>query len=87
MKLIPINGRIIVKPKEVENATPGGLLLPCEKMNRFTRGTVVVVDKKDEYLMKDDEVIYDSYEAVEVEYEGETYCIMDPCAVLAVVKG
>lgn len=85
MNLIPINGRIIVKPAEAEKTTVGGIILPHEETSRFTRGTVVVVDKKDEFLMKGDEVIFDSYEAIELEHEGEKYCIMYPEAVMAVV--
>lgn len=88
MKLFPCGNRIIVKPTPVEKTTASGLIIPCaDDVKRICTGTVFRVgDPESFFLQVGEEVIYDRYLVTEVEFEGETYLIMNPDAILAVVE-
>ena len=78
-ELKPLHDRILVRPFEVENVTPGGLVIPDLAIEKTQRGVVVAVgpgrrDPDGKLIPMDvkvgDEVVYAKYGGSEIKLEG-----------------
>ncbi|MCP5100900.1 MAG: co-chaperone GroES [Chloroflexi bacterium] len=96
MKLKPLGDRLVVEPKEREQTTPSGLVLPETAKEKPQEGTVVAVgpgrrdDNGDRVAMdvaKGDLVLYAKYGGTEVKIDGKKLLIMKESDVLAIVAG
>ncbi len=77
MKIDPINGRVLVKPLEAPDTTPGGVHLPDTAKERQNEGTVIAVaEDATEDVAVDDRVVYKAYSGTEVTSEGEVYMLL-----------
>jgi chaperonin GroES len=95
VKLQPLGDRVVVKPKEEEEArTPSGLVIPDTAKEKPQLGEVLAVgpgeweDGKRVPLdiEKGDLVVYSKYGGTEFKFEGEEYLILSSRDVLAVIK-
>jgi chaperonin GroES len=95
MKLQPLGDRVIVKPKEEDDArTPSGLVIPDTAKEKPQLGDVLAVGPGEfqdgERLPMDvsvgDVVVYSKYGGTEVKYEGTEYLILSARDLLAVIK-
>jgi chaperonin GroES len=95
MKVRPLADRVLVKPLEEEDKTPGGIILPDTAKEKPMRGEVVAVgkgriDEKGERLPMDvkvkDVVLYGKYSGTEIKVGGEDYLIMRESDILAIVE-
>ncbi|WEV41007.1 co-chaperone GroES [Lactobacillus sp. ESL0681] len=93
--LQPIGDRVIVKVKEEEEKTVGGIVLASNAKEKPTEGEVVAIgqgnfaDNGDKILMtvkKGDVVLYDKYSGTDVKYEGEKYLVLHEKDILAIVE-
>ena len=93
--LQPIGDRVIVKAKEEEEKTVGGIVLASNAKQKPTEGEVVAVgegaytsngDKLPMVVKKGDVVLYDKYSGTNVEYEGEKYLVLHEKDILAIEK-
>lgn len=91
--LQPIGDRVIVKVKEEEEKTVGGIVLASNAKEKPTEGEVVAVgsyadngDKIPMSVNKGDVVLYDKYSGTNVEYEGEKFLVLHEKDILAIVK-
>ena len=94
--LQPIGDRVIVKVKEEEEKTVGGIVLASNAKQKPTEGEVVAVGEGaytsngDKLPMvnskKGDVVLYDKYSGTNVEYEGEKYLVLHEKDILAIEK-
>lgn len=93
--LEPIGDRVIVKVKEEEEKTVGGIVLASNAKEKPTQGEVVAVgsgsyadngDKIPMTVKTGDEVLYDKYSGTNVEYEGQEYLVLHEKDILAIVK-
>lgn len=93
--LEPIADRVIVKVKEEEEKTVGGIVLASNAKEKPTQGEVVAVgagayaengEKLPMTVKKGDTVLYDKYSGTNVEYEGEKYLVLHEKDILAIVK-
>jgi chaperonin GroES len=96
IKITPLGNRVVVKPQEVQEKTPGGLVIPPsaadEKRPAF--GEVVKLgigkDKDGKVLKFDvkvgDLVYYKKYSPEEIEVDGTEYYILESDDILAIVK-
>lgn len=93
--LEPIGDRVIVKVKEEEEKTVGGIVLASNAKEKPTEGEVVAVgngsysDKGEKIPMsvkKGDVVLYDKYSGTNVKYEGQKYLVLREKDILAIVK-
>ena len=93
--LEPIGDRVIVKVKEEEEKTVGGIVLASNAKEKPTEGEVVAVgngayaengDKLPMTVKKGDVVLYDKYSGTNVKYEGEKYLVLHEKDILAIVK-
>jgi chaperonin GroES len=96
MNLKPLGDRIVVQPKEEDEArTASGLVIPDTAKEKPQLGQVLAVgpgqwnEGGDERIPLDvavgDLVFYSKYGGTEVKYEGEDYLILSARDVLAVL--
>ncbi len=84
MNLQPIHGRVLVKPSEGKEKTPGGIFIPDTAKENLQEGDVVAVaeDATDEVAVGD-RVIYKEFAGTEVNAGGEDYVLFTEDDLLA----
>jgi chaperonin GroES len=94
LKLRPLDDRVVVEPKEAEEVTAGGIVLPDSAKEKPQRGTVVAVgpgklldsgERGTLSVSVGDEVIYGKYSGSEVEIDGREVKILRETDILAKV--
>jgi chaperonin GroES len=94
MNLKPLGDRVIVKPKEPEEVTKGGIILPDTAKEKPVEGEIVAVGPgrvaDDGKLIKmelktGDKVLYGKYSGTEIKIEDEDYLIMRESDVYAII--
>lgn len=94
MKVKPLADRVLVKPLEEEDKTPGGIILPDTAKEKPMRGKIVAVGagKFDEKgsrvkleVKADDIVLYGKYSGTEIKIDGEEFLIMRESDILATI--
>ncbi|NOX37361.1 MAG: co-chaperone GroES [Calditrichaeota bacterium] len=95
MKLKPLADRVVVKPLEEEEKTPGGIILPDTAKEKSQRGQVMAVgpgrlDERGERVplevKVDDVVLYGKYAGTEIKIDGQEYLILRESDILAVIE-
>ena len=95
MKVRPLADRVLLKPLEEEDKSPGGIILPDTAKEKPMRGKVIAVgngrvDDKGERVAMDvkakDVVLYGKYSGTEIKIDGEEYLIMRESDILAIVE-
>ena len=93
--LQPIGDRVIVKVKEEEEKTVGGIVLASNAKQKPTEGEVVAVgegsyaengSKIPMTVKKGDVVLYDKYSGTDVKYDDEKYLVLHEKDILVIVK-
>jgi chaperonin GroES len=84
MNLQPIHGRVLVRPSEAGDKTPGGIYIPDTAKGRLQEGEIVAVaeDATDEVAVGD-RVIYKEFGGTEVRVDGEDYILFTEDDLLA----
>jgi chaperonin GroES len=94
IKIRPLEDRVVVKPKEAEERTAGGIVLPDTAKEKPQRGKVVAVgpgkllDSGERAAMSvavDDEVIYGKYGGTDIEIDNDEVKILRESDILAKV--
>ena len=96
IKLRPLDDRVVVEPKEAEQTTAGGIVLPDTAKEKPQRGKVVSVgpgklmdsgERGKLSVAVGDEVIYGKYSGTEIEVNGRDVKILRESDILAKVIG
>jgi chaperonin GroES len=91
MEIRPLGERVLIRPKEAETRTKGGIYIPDSAKEEKKEGVVVAVgsykDGKDLPLKKGDKIIYGGYSADEFEVDGEKHVFVEFKDILAKVGG
>lgn len=91
-KIMPMHDKIVVKRKEGEEKTPGGILLPETAKDKPIEGVVIAVgsgirNEKGEVIPLDvkvgDKIIFAKWGGTEIEIDGEKLLIIKENDVLA----
>jgi chaperonin GroES len=91
-KIRPLDDRVVVEPREAEERTSGGIVLPDTAKERPQRGTVVAIgpgrmldsgQRGELSVSVGDEVIYGKYGGTEIEFNGEEVKILRESDILA----
>jgi chaperonin GroES len=92
INLRPLDDRVVVEPKEAEEMTAGGIVLPDTAKEKPQRGTVVAVgpgklldtgERGKLSVTVGDEVIYGKYAGSDVELDGREVKILRETDILA----
>ncbi len=96
MKLQPLGDRVVIKPKDEEEArTASGLVIPDTAKEKPQLGEVLAVgpgeltdsgERVPLEVKEGDIVVYSKYAGTEVKLEGDEYLVLSARDLLAVVK-
>lgn len=95
MKLKPLGDRLVVEPKEREETTASGIILPETAKEKPQEGEVVAVgpgrrDDDGKRVEMDvatgDKVLYAKYAGTEIKVDGKKLLILKESDVLAIVE-
>ena len=94
MKIKPLFDRIVLLPKENQEETKGGIILPTAAQEKSQLATVVAVGqggeldgKKIEIQVKvGDNVLYAKYSGTEITVEDKKYVVVRQADILAIVE-
>ena len=96
LNLRPLDDRVVVEPKEAEERTAGGIVLPDTAKVKPQRGTVISVgpgklldsgERGTPSISIGDEVIYGKYSGMEIDLDGREVKILREGDILAKVLG
>jgi len=94
VKFRPTDDRVLVEPREAEERTAGGIVLPDTAKEKPQRGVVIAVgpgklldsgERGEMSLSVGDEVIYGKYSGTEVEFGTDKYVVLRENDIVAVV--
>lgn len=94
MKFKPVSNYILVKPVDVPDTTPSGLVLPESSLDKPNMGTVYAVGEG-QYTSEgiripvtvqvNDIILFPKYSGTEVKLNGEKYLIMRDTDIFGIV--
>lgn len=79
MKARPLQNRIIVRPTESEDKTPGGIIVPDAAKEKPLSGRVLAIGIKVGEVAVNDIISYSKYAGTEMKLEDEE----EPCLILS----
>lgn len=94
LKLKPLEDRVVVEPKEAEDKTASGIILPDTAQEKPQEATVVAIGpgkaSDSGTIVKmtvkvGDNVLYGKYSGTEVNVNGKDYLIMRESDILAIL--
>ncbi len=92
LRLRPLDDRVVVEPKEAEERTAGGIVLPDTAKEKPQRGKVISVgpgklldngNRGELSVSVGDEVIYGKYSGSDIELDGHEVKILRESDILA----
>jgi len=95
MNLKPLADRVVVKPLEEEDKSPGGIILPDTAKEKPMKGEVTAVgpgkmDDNGNRLPMDvkvgDVVLYGKYSGTDIKIDGQDYLILRENDILAIIE-
>ena len=87
MKIIPLNGRELVKSTVTEEKTASGLFIPQTSQEKTQIAVVEAVGDDEAIKVKvGDKVLHDKYAGTSVKVDGEDYLILAASDILAIVE-
>ena len=95
MNIRPLHDRVVVKRKEEERTSPGGIVIPDTAAEKPIRGEIKAVGKGK--IMEDgtvrpldvkvgDNVLFGKYSGTEIKVEGEELLVMREDDIMAVIE-
>jgi len=95
MNLRPLHDRVIVKRKEEERTSPGGIVIPDTAAEKPVRGEVIaagngkILDSGEVRPLDvkvGDQILFGKYSGTEVKVEGEDLLVMREDDIMAVIQ-
>lgn len=95
MKIRPLHDRVVVKRREEEKTSPGGIVIPDTAAEKPVRGEVVAVGRgklldngeiRPLDLKVGDKVLFGKYSGTEVKVDGQEYLVMREDDIMAVFE-
>ncbi len=96
MNIRPLHDRVIIKRKEEERTSPGGIVIPDSATEKPIKGEVIAVGhgkilENGEVRSLDvkvgDSVLFGKYSGTEVKVDGEELLVMREEDIMAVIEG
>ncbi|GAB6277356.1 MAG: co-chaperone GroES [Rectinema sp.] len=88
MNVKPLGERVLVKIKESESKTAGGIIIPQTAQEKTQTGVVVAVGTDADVIKVKvgDEVMYDKYAGTQIKMDGAEHLIVKMSDILAVLE-
>jgi len=95
MKLQPLYDRVVVKRKEEERKSPGGIVIPDSATEKPIRGEVIAIgngkvldngDNRPLDVKVGDEVLFGKYSGTEVKVDSEELVVMREDDIMAIIE-
>ena len=89
MKLKPLDDRVVIEVKDLEEKNVGGIIIPDTAKEKPQIGVIIAVGTEDELkkLVKvGDKILYAKYGGTEVDIEDKKYIIISRSDILAIIK-
>ena len=87
MKIIPLGDRVLLKAKESETKTAGGLFIPQTAQEKTQIATVVAVGDDESIKVKvGQQVLHDKYAGTQIKDNGEDFLILGAGDILAIIE-
>ncbi|NKC15688.1 MAG: co-chaperone GroES [Gammaproteobacteria bacterium] len=95
MNIRPLHDRVIIKRKEEERTSPGGIVIPDTATEKPIRGEIVAVGKgkitdggdvRPLDVKVGDNVLFGKYSGTEVKVDGEDLLVMREEDIMAVIQ-
>lgn len=96
MNIRPLHDRVVVKRKEEERTTPGGIVIPDTAAEKPIRGEVIAVGEGKALdngqvraldVKVGDEVLFGKFAGTEVRIAEEKFLIMREDDIMAIIEG
>ncbi|MDX1512198.1 MAG: co-chaperone GroES [Gammaproteobacteria bacterium] len=95
LKIRPLHDRVIIRRKEEERTSPGGIVIPDSATEKPIRGEVTAVGKGK--ILEDgqvrpldvkvgDHVLFGKYSGTEVKVDGEDLLVMREEDIMAIIE-
>lgn len=87
MNVKPLGERVLVKVKESETKTAGGIIIPQTAQEKTQTGIVIAVGTDTDAIKVKvgDEVMYDKYAGTQIKLDGADHLIVKMDDILAVL--
>ena len=94
MNIRPLHDRVIVKRKEEEKTSPGGIVIPDSATEKPVKGEVVAVGKgkilengdiRPLDVKEGDQILFGKYSGTEVTIDGEEMLVMREDDITAII--
>lgn len=96
MKLKPLHSNVVVKPLELDETTPSGIVLPkTVDKDKPEQGEVIsigpgkILDNGDKYTMSvkvGDKVVFKKYSPDEIKVNKEKFLVISDSDILAIIE-
>ncbi len=84
----PLKDRVLIKPKQEEEKTKGGIYIPDSAKEKTQEGKVIAIGTIENNPLKiGDRVLFESYAGTEVKVNNEKHLIMEYKDILAIIEG
>jgi len=94
MKIRPLHDRVVIKRKEEERTSAGGIVIPDSAAEKPIRGEIISVGKgkvsesgelRPLDVKAGDEVLFGKYSGTEIKIDGEDFLVMREDDIMGVV--
>jgi chaperonin GroES len=89
MTLKPLDDRVVIEQKEIEEKSVGGIIIPDTAKEKPLIGEVIAVGTDEDLqdiIKVGDKVLYAKYSGTEVELENKKYIIISRSDILATIE-
>ncbi len=88
MNVKPLGDRVLIKIKESETKTAGGIIIPQTAQEKTQTGIVVAVGTDTDVIKvkAGDEVMYDKYAGTQIKIDGVEHLIVKMPDILAILE-
>ncbi len=88
MNVKPLGDRVLVKIKESESKTAGGIIIPQTAQEKTQTGVVVAVGTDADVIKvkAGDEVMYDKYSGTQIKIGGSEHLLVKMGDILAILE-
>jgi chaperonin GroES len=89
MKLKPLDDRVVIETKELEEKNVGGIIIPDTAKEKPQIGEVIAVgtdEELKEMVKVGDKILYGKYGGTEVDIEDKKYLIVSRSDILAIIE-